>query len=257
MNLSDSLTLSIRRLFCGNKYYSRHVRGGLYNIDLNYEKNSLFSRFVNTSIYRDKEFFIPVINLDDTIQFICKWAVRDSKEKEVELYYPLYYSTTYTRSTADSIIGTFTDYFDDRFCKVTTSKDVTFYGGSGAIFDQNWNPLILCGYNIKLSSTAKQAGTENEIFESINPVVYVSPCVFTNTDIISKAILKKIIPFLCNNYVNTPTKVYDITHKSIHTDITIEVRNLDDYFTSPIATSDLKDSEVWDILDLYKDKICY
>lgn len=256
MNLSASLRRSLRNLFCDDIFYSRALRGGINRDNLNYEKNSLFSKFINVNIYKDKEFFIPILNIRGVIGSICEW-VKNSEEKSMEVSYPLYYKKEYIKSTADSIISTFIDDIDDRLCKVTTSKGNSFYGSRGLILDQNWKPLILCGYNMKLSNIAKQSSTLDEIFESINPIVYISPYVFTNTDIISKAILKKIIPFFFDNYINNPGIIRDITNESTHFGVTVEVRNLNNYFNSPIAPTKLSDDLIWSLLDLYKDKICY
>lgn len=107
-----------------------------------------------------------------------------------DIVIPLGTPLTRTIKTVDSIINnlfnsSYTSY-SISFLHIDTTKGPKYYGSKGLILTEDFKPLIICGH---------QAYRHNNMFIYEAPVCIISPRVFTNEDIISKAIVKKIIPY--------------------------------------------------------------
>lgn len=97
--------------------------------------------------------------------------------------------------TSDSVIKHLFKYsgnnYNTSFKCVDTGKGYKYYGGKGIILDGDCRPLMICGYESKI--------TNNNIVDS-KRVCLISPDVYIREDMVSKCIVRKIIPYYsaCN-----------------------------------------------------------
>ena len=82
-----------------------------------------------------------------------------------------------------------------RIAEIVTSKGERYYGARGLILDHNREPLLMGVVRYRLSGLGVYVPT-NYI-----PKVYISPKVFSNKDMISKAIIKHLVPQLAGNNI--------------------------------------------------------
>lgn len=100
------------------------------------------------------------------------------------------------KRTADPIIGYL---MGDTPCNrnsttkgVKTPNGFVYYGCGGFLLDSDFNPLLILGGEY----TCVQHHPEHYIRRILNPVCIINPVVFSKEDVISKYIVKKVIPFL-------------------------------------------------------------
>lgn len=105
--------------------------------------------------------------------------------------------------------------------KVITAKGTDYIGGTGLIFDQNWNPLMMTGMQIY--------HFYNE--PVLYPVLYVSPEVFSREDSISRAIVKKLIPWYSSNFVYS--SIFKGYNTCIYKTVCIKVEDFSHMFIKP------------------------
>lgn len=105
--------------------------------------------------------------------------------------------------------------------KVITAKGTDYIGGTGLIFDQNWNPLMMTGMEIH------NFYDEPELY----PVLYVSPEVFSREDSISRAIVKKLIPWYSSSFVYS--SIFKSSNTCIYKTICIKVEDFSHMFIKP------------------------
>lgn len=226
-------------------------RGRWYNnaqIAPNYQNNAVFSRFLEVVLPYDGECFIPVLGLSNTLSYIQQWFYTVHPTQAVKLSYPLYVGGSETRKTADSIIQSINRCPSNlRLSKITTSKGLDYYGGQGLIFDEHWNPLMLCGFIINIDRT-------NRVMTIVRPVCYVSPVVFERNDILSKAIIKKIIPYISMHGVEVPSVFRSSSYLAFNSDrfssVPVTIESINGYFTSPASPNMIEnlDGSIWDFL---------
>lgn len=226
----------------GEIWYSRA------QISPNYENNAVFSRFLEIILPYDGECFIPVMGLSGTIDYIQQWFDSAHPTQPVKLSYPLYVGGSQMRRTADSIIQSINKCPASlRLSNIKTSKGLDYYGGQGLIFDEHWNPLILCGFTINIDRT-------NKLITVLKPVCYVSPVVFENNDLLSKAIVKKVIPYISMNGVSVPPifrlRSYILFSYDRFSNVPVTIEYINDYFTTPARPSIIEgfDDSIWDFL---------
>lgn len=82
-----------------------------------------------------------------------------------------------------------------RIAEIVTSKGERYYGARGLILDHNREPLLMGVIQRRLSTLSEYTHTH------YIPKVYISPKVFSNKDMISKAIVKHLIPQLAENNI--------------------------------------------------------
>lgn len=93
---------------------------------------------------------------------------------------------TIHHKTVSTILRRFTHPNDARVAHIVTSKGVHYYGCKGAIFDVNYNPLLLSTVDV---------GTVNGRFRLSNPTCKISYRVFNNaSELLEKTIIKQAIP---------------------------------------------------------------
>lgn len=226
-------------------------RGRWYNrasVAPNYKNNAVFSRFLEVVLPYDGECFIPVLGLSNTISYIQQWFDSVHPTQPVKLSYPLYVGGSETRRTADSIIQSINRCPGNlRLTNIKTSKGLDYYGGQGLVFDEHWTPLMLCGFIINIDRI-------NRHITVVRPVCYISPVVLERDDILSKAIVKKVIPYISMKGVSVPsilrTSSYLTFDSTRFRNVPVTIEFINDYFTSPASPTVIEglDDSIWDFL---------
>lgn len=170
MNLPNNLRNSlIHNLFFERTYIKGCIIEQLSNI-IGY-----------TSISIDN-MIIPVIAAVRLNQILDK----NIKEYSYSWIYQIHSGFKY--KTANSIISNILDM--SSITKFTSASNEVYYGCRGLIMDNLFNPMMMCCYK------AHYNYDENKIYYDY-PICYINKNIFTYEDLVSKAIIKKIIPFLC------------------------------------------------------------
>lgn len=178
--------------------------------ELSLENNNVFNRFLVTNVGGD-EIEVPVIareHIEQVVSGVMSPFTGVSRIQTVVL--PLYEnSTPQDRRTFDSFIKQFfvTINYSRRLQKITSNKGEVYYGGKGLIFDDRYNPLILCTLKARKKVQKEGAfGSNTFRMAYFKPVIYVNPIVFTESDkLINKGIIKKIIPYYINRGISFPS----------------------------------------------------
>lgn len=162
--------------------------------------------------------FIP------TALFKRVYEVREEipRETSTSIMCPLVVSSSDGKRAPDTILRRLFS-IDDSYglIRVITAKGMDYIGGTGLIFDQNWNPLMMTGM---------------EIYHFYNepvlyPVLYVSPEVFSREDSISRAIVKKLIPWYGSNFVYS--SIFENYNTCCSKTICIKIEDFSHMFIKP------------------------
>ena len=162
--------------------------------------------------------FIP------TALFKRVYEVREEipRETSTSIICPLVINSSDNKKAPDTILKRLFS-INDRFglIRVKTEKGTDYIGGTGLIFDQDWNPLMMTGM---------------EIYHFYNepvlyPVLYVSPEVFSREDSISRAIVKKLIPWYGSNFVYS--SIFENYNTCISETICIKIEDFSHMFIKP------------------------
>ena len=244
MTLSYSLEESIRDTL----FKEGGTRDYRVNVDLpHYEDNSIYSRFFEIIVPCEGTCFIPVLGMEATLHLIrCRFE--QESPQPIKISYPLYVGAIDTKRTADSIIQSINRCpARARLCNIKTSKGLDYYGGQGLIFDENWAPLMICGFIIDI-------GKEGRTIFIKHPICYVSPSVFENNDLLSKAIIKKIIPFISSRGISIPRVRISSSNvyygSSDFCNIPVTIKPLGEYFRTPLFLNNKEDvsDSIWEFL---------
>lgn len=246
MTLSYALERSLRsESFCdvGQRYYPR-----ISEIP-NYTNNGVFSKFLQITLPYDGKCFIPALELSKTIGMINTWFDNVGPTSTITVCYPLYVGGQEFKRTADSILQSINRCpVEFRLSKIQTSKGAIYYGGNGVILDEKFEPLMLLGYEIFIDRV-------NRRIKFLNPICMVAPNVFENNDMLSKAIVKKVIPFFATNWVEKPSvlrrnRVYLEVPNNSFDNMPVHVGYLNEYFVSPKAPRkvDTLDDDIYQCL---------
>lgn len=245
MTISYALERSLR-----NETFSENESRWYNNTSItpNYQNNTVFSRFLEVVIPYDGECFIPVLGLSKTLSYIQQWFDTVHPTQAVKLSYPLYVGGSETKRTADSIIQYINRCPNSlRLSNIKTSKGLDYYGGQGLIFDEHWNPFMLCGFIINIDRI-------NKHITVVRPVCYVSPVVFESNDILSKAIIKKVIPYMSMQGVSVPSILISSSNLTFNSNrfmnVPVTIEFINNYFTSSASPNMIEnlDDSIWDFL---------
>ena len=244
MTLSYSLEESIRNTL----FKEGEIRDCRVNVDLpHYEDNSIYSRFFEITVPCEGTCFIPVLGMLATLHLIS-YRFEQESPQPIKISYPLYVGATDTKRTADSIIQSINRCpVRARLCNIKTSKGLDYYGGQGLIFDENWAPLMICGFIIDIDIDGRTISIKH-------PICYVSPSVFENNDLLSKAIIKKIIPFISSRSILIPEVIIHSPNvyyrSSDFCDIPVTIKPLGEYFRTPLFLNNKEDvsDSIWEFL---------
>lgn len=246
MTISYALSITIKKLFSQGTtcYYGN----GTPDRNYMYESNSLFKLFFEITIKPGIN-FVPVLNLSETIRTINMW-LQTEKNKEINplvISMPLYTTVSIRKSGTEQCLRTMAEMNTtvSRLASVKTPKDTKYYGGGGIILNESYKPLMLCGYLVSVDFNK----TSCEITQQ---ACHVTPRVFTSNDMISKAIIKKCIPFISTNFMNnTITRRLNLPPSLPR----IIIEDIDYYFKTPKEyNKDLNtiNVDIWDFLNKNK-----
>lgn len=224
------------------------------SLTVNYQNNTVFSKFFEIVVPYIGECFIPVLGLSNTISDIRQWLDSTNPAQTMRISYPLYIGGEETRKTADSIIQSINRCSRGRrLAQIKTCKGLDYYGGQGLIFDERWNPFMVCGFIININGVDKT-------MTIVRPVCYVSPIVFTSGDILSKAIIKKIIPQISIHGISVPFLDRTLFNSNEFRNVTVTIAPINGFIISPIKPGTIKsldgkldtienlDNSMWDFL---------
>lgn len=161
----------------------------------NISDNTVFQRYINIDL-RDEIVEVPVF-CRRKVQPLLENNLREIDGKCIEYFVrPLYITRSVQKRTSDSIIRTMFEHStEDNLIKVTTNSGTVYYGGVGIIFDSNMECIFLSTVTyIK----PKSDGTKYSLAKS---TIHISPKVFTSTDLLEKAIIKRILPIIITEKV--------------------------------------------------------
>lgn len=189
--VNEGLAIGIRDIF-------RHVPVSnpveLGRSNHNWIRNNIFNRFVKCDMGGiDVE--IPVFMRAYAEDYIINRMIRKPYTESVrELVAPMIDNACISKRSADSIIKSISDgNISYGLISVMTNKGLVYHGYNGGIFDSDFNPLLLATlvghYNLSTSNNI-QGITYTECRVYVHPKV-----VMDGTDIIHKAIMKKVIPY--------------------------------------------------------------
>ena len=105
---------------------------------------------------------------------------------------------------------------------------------------------MLCGFIMNIDSTSRT-------IHIIKPVCYISPVVFESNDLLSKAIIKKIIPYLSIHGISVPTifRTYNVLYNyNSFWHVPISIKYINDYFICPVEPAIIEnlDDSIWSFL---------
>lgn len=183
MTISNSLALSLRSPFI--------LEGSRNTNDIanvRYNGNSILVKDMGTRS------FVPSICESIVIPSLAGAVHRDivvslpSPNQEV-------------RKTADSLINVLFRQpswcaYGKSFKYIDTTKGYGYYGGKGLILTDGYKPLLVCGYEVEITPSWYNYET---------PICFISPDVFTRDDMVSKCIVKKIIPYYSSTIISGGT----------------------------------------------------
>lgn len=216
-----------------------------------YADNTRFPRFLEVTIQYDTDCFIPVVGLSNTLKCINDVLIdEDSDDRPIKISYPLYVTDTYVnKRTSDSIIQFISKVSrTHRLREIVTSKGLRYYGGQGLIFDKDWNLMMMCGYVINIDRA-------NVAINVKRHECHVSPDVFNKNDILSKTIIKKIIPYISSHRLHISSSIINsdaLYNSSISVSgapVIIEPLKKWVYTTQSPYNIDRLDDDIWSFLN--------
>lgn len=200
---------------------------------LHYSGKSLVAR------YMDGRYFIPAICMQYS-SFIGTPGIVGR-----DIVFPLVNPITIVKKTSNAIVKqlfslpSWTNYNNSFHC-IDTTKGYKYYGTRGLILTEDFKPLLLCGYEVRL-------GLGN--YEYTHLVCFISPQVFTREDMVSKLIVKKVIPF----YSGLDYNISGVDERGVRcNDSRVRIiisSEIDKFIHQPIAPMGADvDSEIYNIL---------
>ena len=233
-------------------YYIRKLYGSLevsYDPTKTYPLEGAFSREIKIST-KSSSFIIPVFALGALADFSVEEANNiDSIVISLPSLYLEKYAITEKRANdIFSLVKNFT--LEDRLCKIVTTKCI-YYVGQGVILDSDFNPLLVCTLKV-----TKGAPHDNFIFTYSDPTVYISPKVFASKDLISKAIVKTLIPS-CGELLNTAYSSSLNIHPSddIPERINLSILDFNVIITPPVKFNKYSDEYLQEVVRAHVDDI--
>ena len=201
-----------------NSFNPNHVTKlacGEYN---SLSRNTVLTKAMIVNMNPNGVSFIP------TALFKRVYEVREKipRETSTSIICPLVVFSSDNKKAPDAILRRLFSINDNSgLIRVITEKGTDYIGGTGLIFDQNWNPLMMTGMEI------------HHFYDEpvLYPVLYVSPEVFSREDSISRAIVKKLIPWYSSNFVYS--SIFENSITCISKTICIKIEDFSHMFIKP------------------------
>lgn len=240
--------------FLSSEYsYHRHSPIG-YGPNINWERNNVFSKFFIADI-TGPEIIVPVVmrgHVEEVISSSIVYNVITHIKKEV--VFPIYireYNPAVR--TADSFISkVFAESPESGLSRVTI-KDTTYIGSRGCIFDNDGKLLMLCTlvgrYILHDQPGDSFFGTiKGFTYDEVRLYIH-SDVVRSESDVVCKAIMNKIMPFMLSSEFRKPysqsIRCFDNNHP-IRTTVIID--DISKFVRTPTFSSDYTDEDINDML---------
>lgn len=135
---------------------------------------------------------------------------------------------TFHKKTVSTILRQFYDSCVERYriAHVVTSKNLSYYGCRGMIFDKDYFPLMLCTIEAKLTPDGNRMTFDN-------PRIRLSYKVFEHSDeIIEKTLIKQAIPYYSRYGVNV---IWN--HFNRNLPVNVVIGHMDHFIVRPATPS--------------------
>lgn len=237
--------------------YSHHEYSPIgYGPNINWERNNVFSKFFIADI-TGPEIIVPIVmrgHVEEVISSSIIYNAITPIKKEV--VFPIYirdYNPAVR--TADSFISkVFAESPESGLSKVTI-KDTTYIGGRGCIFDNDGKLLMLCTLVGRYLLHDQQG---DSFFSTVRGFTYDevrlyihSDVVRSESDVVCKAIMNKIMPFMLSSEFRKPysqnIRCFDLNHP---TRTTVIIDDISRFVRTPTFGSDYTDDDINNMLSV-------
>lgn len=237
--------------------YSHHEYSSIgYGPDINWERNNVFSKFFIADI-TGPEIIVPVVMRGHVEEVISSRIVyHEVTPVKKEVVFPIYvrdYNPAVR--TADSFISkVFYESPESGLSRVTI-KDTTYIGSGGCIFDNDGKLLMLCTlvgrYILHDQPGDSFFGTiKGFTYDEVRLYIH-SDVVRSESDVVCKAIMNKIMPFMLSSEFRKPysqnIRCFDAGN-SIRTTVIID--DISRFVRTPTFSSDYTDEDINNMLSV-------
>ena len=237
--------------------YSYHQYSSIgYGPNINWERNNVFSKFFIADI-TGPEIIVPVVmrgHVEEVISSSIIYNAITPIKKEV--VFPIYIrNCNPTVRTADSFISkVFAESPESGLSKVTI-KGTTYIGSRGCIFDNDGKLLMLCTlvgrYLLYDQPGDSFFGTvKGFTYDEVRLYIH-SDVVRSESDVVCKAIMNKIMPFMLSSEFRKPysqsIRCFDLNHP-IRTTVIID--DISRFVRTPTFSSDYTDEDINNMLSV-------
>jgi hypothetical protein len=155
-----------------------------------FKEGNLYQRYMSISVPYNGRFFMPVLHARDITKALKDHVNNSEEDVGCTLAFPLYSTGEVNKNTSAAILNyAFRTGANENLITIN-AKDNVYYCGNGIMLDSNWMPLLLAGELLELSNTK---------YVILKKQCYISPRVFENNDLVSKALIKKFIPYVTSS----------------------------------------------------------
>ncbi len=237
--------------------YSHHQYSPIvYGPNINWERNNVFSKFFIADI-TGPEIIVPVVmrgHVEEVISNSIVYNAITTVKKEV--VFPIYvrdYNPAVR--TADSFISkVFAESPESGLSRVTI-KGTTYIGSRGCIFNNDGKLLMLCTlagrYLLHDQPDDSFFGTvKGFTYDEVRLYIH-SDVVRSESDVVCKAIMNKIMPFMLSSEFRKPysqnIRCFDLNHP---TRTTVIIDDISRFVRTPTFSSDYTDEDINNMLSV-------
>lgn len=235
--------------------YSHHQYSPIvYDPNINWERNNVFSKFFIADI-TGPEIIVPVVmrgHVEEVISNSIVYNAITTVKKEV--VFPIYVrDCNSVVRTADSFISKVFAKSPESGLSRVTIKGTTYIGSRGCIFNNDGKLLMLCTlagrYLLHDQPDDSFFGTvKGFTYDEVRLYIH-SDVVRSESDVVCKAIMNKIIPFMLSSEFIKPysqnVRYFDNNHP-IRTTVIID--DISKFVRTPTFSSDYTDEDINDML---------
>ena len=237
--------------------YSHHRHSPIgYGPNINWERNNVFSKFFIADI-TGPEIMVPVV-MRGHVEEVISNSIVDNAMTHIkkEVVFPIYireYSSAVR--TADGFISkVFAESPESGLSRVTV-KDTTYIGSRGCIFDNDGKLLMLCTLVGRYILHDRPGDSffgivKGFTYDEVRLYIH-SDVVGNESDVVCKAIMNKIMPFMLSSEFGKPysqnIRCFDAGN-SIRTTVIID--DISRFVRTPTFSSDYTDEDINDMLSV-------
>lgn len=237
--------------------YNHHQYNPInYGPNINWERNNIFSKFFIADI-TGPEIIVPVVMRGHVEEVISSSIVYNTiTHIKKEVVFPVYirdYNPAVR--TADSFISKVFAESPELGLSRVTIKDTTYIGSRGCIFDNDGKLLMLCTlvgrYLLHDQPGDSFFGTvKGFTYDEVRLYIH-SDVVRSESDVVCKAIMNKIMPFMLSSEFRKPysqnIRCFDAGN-SIRTTVIID--DISRFVRTPTFSSDYTDEDINNMLSV-------